>query len=614
MHYTESRRKSDLLHAHRSRTPDEHPRRRDYREFAAPGGDAHPAPSDPTPVAVLRSIGILDTPPEPDYDELTRLAAEICDVPIALISLVDKERQWFKSKIGITGTETSRSTSFCAHAIGVPNELLVVPDAHNDTRFSDNPLVLDDPNVRFYAGAPLVTHDGWPLGTLCVIDRKPRQLTKKQFEALETLRRHVVNAIELRRLVNQQGRMIADLETTRRALDDARRIAEEATRAKSEFLAAMSHEIRTPMNAVIGMTSLLRTTVLSPEQRESLDLIHSSGEHLLAVINDILDFSKIDSGKLTIEVAPFALTDCVRSATTLIAARAAEKHIALRSEFLDGTPTHIAGDATRLRQILLNLIGNAVKFTHRGEVTLTVRSAPGADGRHEFHFTVRDTGIGIPADRMGQLFQHFSQMDASTTRQFGGTGLGLAISKGLAELHGGRMWAESELGRGSRFHFTILAKAYAVPAPAVSNGGLSAAPTEYDPSLATRFPARILVAEDNRINQTVIFRMLQKFGYQAEMVADGGAAVEAMHRTDFELILMDVEMPGIDGLTATRQIRTEIPPERQPVVVALTAHALSDRRDAYLRAGMDGYLAKPLRAADLSALLSSFRTLRKADG
>lgn len=245
--------------------------------------------NDAARVALLRSLGVLDTPPEPDYDELTQLAAQICQVPIALISLVDGDRQWFKSKIGITATETSRETSFCAHAIsGGTHELFVVPDAHSDPRFSDNPAVLDEPNVRFYAGAPLVTHDGWALGTLCVIDRKPRVLTPDQIAALSSLRRHVINAIELRRLVESQNRIITDLEQTRRALDDARSVAEEATRAKAEFLASMSHEIRTPMNAVIGMTTLLRSTSLNAEQCECVDTIHGSGEHLLTVINDIL--------------------------------------------------------------------------------------------------------------------------------------------------------------------------------------------------------------------------------------------------------------------------------------------------------------------------------------
>ncbi len=548
-----------------------------------------PAPipaNDVARVAILRSLGVLDTPPEVDYDELTHLAAQICQVPIALISLIDSDRQWFKSKVGIEATQTTRETSFCAHAIHDPTkEFFVVSDAHNDPRFSDNPAVLDDPNVRFYAGAPLVTHDGWALGTLCVIDRRPRELTPPQLKALGALRRHVVNAIELRRLVSNQNKVITDLEETRRALDEAREVAEQATRAKADFLATMSHEIRTPMNAVIGMTTLLRSTPLSDEQRDSVDTIHVSGEHLLTVINDILDFSKIESGRLEIECAPFIVGDCVRSAVNLLAGRATEKQLSLRYEIAPGTPAQVAGDATRLRQILVNLLSNAVKFTERGEVTVSVGSALHPDGRVQLSFCVRDTGIGIPADRLDRLFQKFSQVDASTTRRYGGTGLGLAISKRLTELHGGRMWVESRAGSGSDFHFTLLvgpAQA-ALPASATST---SAAIEAFDPQFALKHPARILIAEDNAVNQKVIRRTLEKLGYTATLTSDGRAAVEALRQTDFDFVLMDIEMPELDGPSATRLIRAELPPARQPVIVAMTAHAFAGSRETFLAAGM----------------------------
>jgi signal transduction histidine kinase/CheY-like chemotaxis protein len=573
-----------------------------------------PIPSnDAERVAHLRSLGVLDTPPEPEYDEVAQLAAEICQAPIALVSLVDSDRQWFKANVGLPEPETPRRLSFCAHAISErTSDLFIVRDALADPRFADNPIVTGEPRVRFYAGAPLITTDGWALGTLCVIDHRPRDLTATQLQALRTLRRQVVNAFEIRRLVASQARVIAELDRTQGTLEHARRTAEECTRAKSEFLATMSHEIRTPMNAVIGMTTLLRATSLSIEQRESVDTIHESGEHLLTVVDDILDFSKIEAGKLELDRMPFTVADCVRGAVNLLAGRAAEKRLSLKVEIAPDTVSHIAGDAGRVRQILVNLLGNAVKFTERGEIVVEVSSRSLDDDRAELHFTVRDTGIGIPSDRIDRLFLTFSQIDVSTSRRFGGTGLGLAISRRLAELHGGRMWVESNPGAGSRFHFTIVART--MPSDSVPPFE-RAAPSDQaglKPEFAVMHPAHILVAEDNATNQKVILRTLQKLGYTPVLARHGREALEAFRTTDFDVVLMDVEMPVLDGPAATRMLRAELPSARQPVVVALTAHAGPGTRESLLAAGMDAYLAKPLRLMELTAVLANYRELRRS--
>lgn len=567
--------------------------------------------NDVARVAALRALGILDTPPEPNYDDLTRLAAQICQVPIALISLVDADRQWFKARVGLDPAETPRELSFCAHAIAEPQtDVFVVPDASADPRFAANALVTGAPHIRFYAGTPLVTHDGWALGTLCVIDRVPRQLTPDQLHALTTLRRHILDALELRRIIARQNTVIADLDETRRHLDVARRTAEEATRAKAEFLATMSHEIRTPMNAVIGMTTLLRDTPLSPEQRDSVDVIQSSGEHLLTVINDILDFSKITSGKLTLESVPFSLPACVAAAVRLLVARATEKKVAIRSTLAPGTPETIVGDVTRLRQILVNLLSNAVKFTDRGAITVDVSARAQPDGSSELTFRVSDTGIGIPAARLPHLFQRFEQADSSTTRTFGGSGLGLVISRHLAELQGGKLWAESTPGVGSVFHFTILTRPAAARLPTPPPPAF--ATSEFDPQFASRHPARILVAEDNPVNQKVLGRMLEKLGYLPAYAADGLAALAALRATPFDLVLMDIEMPGMDGPAATRALRAEFPAARQPGVIAVTAHALADSRETFLSAGLDEILTKPIRLPALTALLARLPELRRS--
>ena len=532
-----------------------------------------------------------------------------------------------------------------------------------------------------------------------------------------------------------------DITEQKQAALQVHREALEAVRLKSEFLANMSHEIRTPMNGVIGMAELLMDTELSPRQREYTETIRQCGDLLLALINDILDYSKTDSGKLELEHASFDVRLCLEEVLELLAPKAAEKRLELAYTMDEQTPPMVVGEVTRVQQILVNLLANAVKFTHEGEILLTVASRPRGHGRYLLHFSVRDAGIGIRADRMDGLFDAFTQVDASTTREYGGTGLGLAISSKLTKLMGGRMWAGSEVGKGSTFHFTVAvdaaesqpddawrgtpaelkgkrilivddnatnrtiltrqAESWKMKPRTVSRGrealallekgerfdvavldmmmpemdGLRLAeairkiaafkelplllltsvgsreiaarfeesdvkeadfvavfskpirPSQIyealcssfqgkpvvvrrasgeagiDSAMAQRLPLRILLGEDNLVNQTVAVSILERLGYRVDVANNGLEVVESLRQQTYDLVLMDVQMPEMDGLEASRRIHFEWGGEQRPWIVAMTANAMKGDREKCLEAGMDDYIAKPVRIDSLKQAL-----------
>src|SRR5271168_119864 len=638
-------------------------------------------PDESQRLETLAQYGILDTTAEQEFDDLTRLATHIAGTPIALVSLIDADRQWFKSRIGVTAQETPRDLAFRAHAIA-GRELMVVPDLSADARFAENPMVTGDPFIRFYAGMPLVSPEGHALGTLCVLDCVPRRLTPEQEAALRVLGRQVNAQLDLRRNMLKLIRTYGDLAATQEklaailrsattvailatntkgtvtifnpgaerllgwtaaevigkmsplhfilgseieeraaqlgrrlqsdirglgyfaelarhgiheerewthvrkdgshvpaklavtALHDAndeisgflavskdlterkrfeqelihaRESAEDASRAKTEFLANISHEIRTPLNAILGMTELALGTSLSPDQREYVTAVQDAGRTLLALMNDVLDFSRIEARKLELYTINFPLRETLADVLRTFGLRAYQKGLELVLQAGPDVPEMVSADVVRLRQILANLVGNAIKFTERGEVILRAFVDLVRQDYTLIHFSVSDSGIGVPPSKLAILFDHFTQADSSTHRKYGGTGLGLAISKELVEVMGGQMWAESIPGRGSTFHFTLPVHG--------RRSALSISPAQE--KLAGLF---VLIVDDNRTQRETLAELLARRGVKTESAPGGRAAISAMESAAAAgrspaLILLDAQMPDLDGFAVAERVR-----------------------------------------------------------
>jgi signal transduction histidine kinase/CheY-like chemotaxis protein len=528
----------------------------------------------------LRRYDVLDTLPEKQFDNITLMASLICGTPIALVSLLDETRQWFKAKTGLEASETSREISFCGHAI-LKNDAFEVEDAQTDPRFSGNPLVTGAPHIRFYAGAPLTTSNGENLGTLCVIDRTPRRLNAEQMTALKALAEQTVTLIEMR-LTESSLR--------------------QATEAKSQFLANMSHEIRTPLSAILGFSEAMRDAKLSATERDHyLDIIHRNGRHLSRLIDDILDLAKVEAKKLSVEETSFSVRDVVHEVIETFREITGRKGVELHVHYDDGIPSSVKSDSFRIRQILVNLIGNAVKFTHEGRIDLQISVSDASNG---LEFTVRDTGIGIAPEHADLLFKPFGQAQTSTPRNYGGTGLGLYLTRELCELLGGSLvLKESHPGGGSTFVATIQAPpSRQTPVP-VSR------PNENTTASSTHLPidlsaTRLLVVDDSEDNQALMSIFLKRSGATYVTAENGEEGVDRALSEDFDLILMDIEMPVMDGVAATRLLRSR---GYSKPIVALTAHAMTEFQKTAKDAGFSHHLTKPISKERLLALLTEIQ-------
>ncbi len=577
------------------------------------------AAEDAERINKLKKYQVLNNNEEPAFARLTELAKLFFNMPVVAITFMDEETQYLKSLHGLDGIcTTSRKVAICNYTV-LSDEVLVLPDLTEDSRFSQNPLVTEAPYLRFYAGAPIIMHeDGktYRLGSLCLMDMQAHHdFTEKDADILAQFAAMAADALKLQ---------------------DQQRHAKHANEMKSEFLANMSHEIRTPMNGIIGMVEMLAETKLSAEQQEYVDNIKVSNEHLLAIINGILDLSKVESGKMTIDSIPMNISSLCNEVVSLFAVKARQRSLTLDYHYTEALSPYIKGDPVRIKQIMANLVNNAIKFTREGgRVTIDVKhmeNNPCEDkyGNHKSicshelqveqasHYNtddrgsvnhqdmtlcieVTDTGVGIKPESLEAIFDAYDQANKSTHRLYGGTGLGLSVCKSLVELMGGYIEVDSAVGIGTTF--TVL-----LPLPPIDEAHYESWQDSNDFGMTEpshELIGHILLVEDDSVNAMIAKKALNNSGHTVTHVTDGQQAIEvfALNPEQYDVILMDHHMPIMDGVQATIKLHELYDPQALPPIIALTANAMGGERKKYLDVGMQDYCTKPFKQEQLNALV-----------